>query len=86
MKSFAVISANTISDLQGSNTNSSQMGRSKMNTVASSCPKNATIWKLGNGDYFSYVLVTQAQVAQKAPRALLEVMPVQHAGSHLMWF
>lgn len=86
MKSFAVISANTESDLQGSGTNSSQLARNEVNTVASSCPRSTTTWKVGKGGYFCYVLVTWAQVAQKAPRtSILEVMPVQLTGSHLVW-
>jgi len=86
MKSFAVISANSESDSQGSGTGSAQLGSSKVNTVASSCPRSTTTWKLGKGDCFGYVLVTLARVAQQAPRiSLLEAMPVHHIGSHLTW-
>lgn len=86
MKSFAVISANTELDLQGSGTNSSQLGRSEVNAIASSCPRSTTTWKVENGAYFCYVLMKGAQVTQKAPRfSLLEVLPMQCRGSPLSW-
>lgn len=81
-----MISANTKSDLECSGSNSSQLGRSEVNAVASSCPRSTTTWKPGKGDYFCYISEVWTQGAQKAPRAsLLGAMPVQHVGSHLTW-